>query len=126
MAKPRSNKKSIEIKNIKASNDAYYKALSARDIRAMQRVWTCAADNILIAPPSNPHVRVGWAAIKKNWETYWPSFDQYAVSVRVKISADRSLGCTALRLRNDEQNLGKRPVVIISEPISLCIAMAVG
>jgi hypothetical protein len=61
MAKPRSNKKSIEIKNIKASNDAYYKALSARDIRAMQKVWTCAADNILIAPPSNPHVRVGWA-----------------------------------------------------------------
>jgi ketosteroid isomerase-like protein len=84
MAKPRSNKKSIEIKNIKASNDAYYKALSARDIRAMQKVWTCAADNILIAPPSNPHVRVGWAAIKKNWETYWPSFDQYAVSMRVK------------------------------------------
>jgi len=84
MAKPRSNKKSIEIKNIKASSDAYYKALSARDIRAMQRVWTCASDNILIAPPSNPHVRVGWAAIKKNWETYWPTFHQYVVSMRVK------------------------------------------
>jgi ketosteroid isomerase-like protein len=84
MAKHRSKKKSIEIKNIKASNDAYYKALSARDIGAMQKVWTGAADNILIAPPSNPHVRVGWAAIKKNWETYWPTFDQYVVSMRVK------------------------------------------
>jgi len=68
MVKYRSKKRSMEIKNIKAGNDAYYKALSARDIRAMQKVWTCAADNILIAPPANPHVRVGWAAIKKNWE----------------------------------------------------------
>ena len=84
MAKPLSKKKSIEIENIKASNDAYYKALSARDLRAMQKVWTRAPDNILIAPPSNPQVRVGWAAIKKNWETYWPTFDQYVVSMRVK------------------------------------------
>ena len=128
MAKHRSNKKSIEIKNIKASNDAYYKALSARDIRAMQKVWTCASDNILIAPPSNPHVRVGWAAIKKNWETYWLTFDQYVVSMRVKKvnTAGRSLGSMALRLRNVGQNLAKRPVVVITGPIFLCIAMAVG
>ena len=84
MAKNRSKKKTIEIKNIKASNDAYCKALSARDIGAMQKVWTCASDNILIAPPSNPHVWVGWAAIKKNWEAYWPTFDQYVVSMRIK------------------------------------------
>jgi hypothetical protein len=31
MAKPRSKPKSVEIKNIKAANAAYYKALSARD-----------------------------------------------------------------------------------------------
>jgi hypothetical protein len=43
----------------------------------MQKVLTGAADNILIAPPSNPHVRIGWAAIKKNWETYWSTFDKY-------------------------------------------------
>jgi len=84
MAKPLSKKKSIEIENIKASNDAYYKAPSARDLRARQKVWTRAPDNILIAPPSYPQVRVGWAAIKKNWETYWPTFHQYVVSMRVK------------------------------------------
>ena len=55
------------------SNLAYYKALSARDVRSMKAVWTCAADNILIAPPVNPHSHVGWAAIKWNWEAYWPT-----------------------------------------------------
>ena len=47
------------------------------------RMWTCAADNILIAPPTNPHSYVGWAAIKRNWEAYWPTFDQFSVSMRV-------------------------------------------
>ena len=83
MAKPRSKSKSVEIKNIKAANAAYYKALSARDLPAMEKVWTCAADNMLIAPPSNPHVHVGWAAIKRNWQAYWPVFDDYSVSMRV-------------------------------------------
>jgi ketosteroid isomerase-like protein len=84
MAKPRSKSKSIEIKNIKAANAAYYKALSARDLHAMEKVWTCASDNMLIAPPSNPHAHVGWAAIKRNWQAYWPVFDAYSVSMRVK------------------------------------------
>jgi hypothetical protein len=54
-----------EIKKIKASNDAYYKALSARDMHAMEKVWTCAANTMLIAPPANPRVYVGWSAIKR-------------------------------------------------------------
>ena len=70
MAKRLSNKTLSEIKKIKASNDAYYKALSACDMRAMEKVWTCAADNMLIAPPANPRVYVGWSAIKRNWEAY--------------------------------------------------------
>jgi hypothetical protein len=37
-----------ETTQVKAVNLAYYKALSARDLRAMEAVWTCAADNILI------------------------------------------------------------------------------
>ena len=45
---------------VKAANNAYYKALSDRDMRAMEKVWTCATDNILIAPPTNPVTHVGW------------------------------------------------------------------
>ena len=55
MAKRSTARASPEIKKLKAANLAYYEALSARDIRAMARVWTCAGDNILIAPPENPH-----------------------------------------------------------------------
>src|SRR6516164_9406865 len=62
MAKNSSGKQAAEISKIKTSNEAYYKALSARDMRAMEKVWTCAADNILIAPPSNPPLvtRLRW------------------------------------------------------------------
>ena len=86
MAKPSSPHASSEIKKIKTSNAAYYKALSARDLHAMEKVWTCAADNILIAPPNDPHVHVGWMAIKRNWAAYWPLFDRYSVSMKVNIS----------------------------------------
>ena len=61
MVKRSSAKSSSETSKVKAVNLAYYKALSARDLRSMEAVWTCAADNILIAPPVNPHSHVGWA-----------------------------------------------------------------
>jgi ketosteroid isomerase-like protein len=83
MAKRSSTKTAVEIEKIKASNEAYYKALSARDMRAMEKVWSCAADNILIAPPGNPRAHVGWSAIKRNWEAYWPRFASYNVTMRV-------------------------------------------
>ena len=73
MSKRPLGKTSIERKHIKACNDAYYKALSARDMRVMEKLWTCASDNMLIAPPTNPRTHVGWAAIKRNWESYWPT-----------------------------------------------------
>ncbi len=83
MAKRTSNKAPSETSKVEAANLAYYRALSARDLRAMQAVWTCASDNILIAPPINPHTHVGWVAIKRNWEAYWPTFDQFTVSMKV-------------------------------------------
>jgi ketosteroid isomerase-like protein len=66
---------------IRAANAGYYAALSARDMPAMERVWTCASDNILIAPPVKPRTHVGWVAIKRNWESYWPTFAEYSVTM---------------------------------------------
>jgi ketosteroid isomerase-like protein len=83
MAKRSSIKAPSELSKVKAVNLAYYKALSARDLNAMEAVWTCAPDNILIAPPVDPHSHVGWSAIKRNWKAYWPSFDRFSVSMRV-------------------------------------------
>jgi hypothetical protein len=50
---------------------------------AMEKVWTCASNNILIAPPTNPVTHMGWEAIKRNWEAYWPTFSQFSVSMIV-------------------------------------------
>jgi ketosteroid isomerase-like protein len=83
MAKRSTARASPEIEKLKAANLAYYKALSARDISAMAQVWTCAGDNILIAPPENAREHVGWTAIRRNWERYWPTFDQFSVSMKV-------------------------------------------
>jgi ketosteroid isomerase-like protein len=83
MATRLSAKALSETNSVEAANLAYYKALSARDLNAMETVWTRAADNILIAPPVKPHAHVGWAAIKRNWDTYWPIFEQFSVSMRV-------------------------------------------
>ena len=44
----------VEADKIIAANNAYYMALSARDMDAMAKVWTRANDNILIAPPVDP------------------------------------------------------------------------
>ena len=85
-----------EASRVKAVNIAYYKALSARDMCAMEKVWTCASDNILIAPPINPRTHVGWTAIKRNWEVYWPTFDKFSVSMTVTARA----GCLGPWYRN--------------------------
>ena len=63
MAKRTPTNGSFEASKVKSVNNAYYKALSARDMSAMERVWTCASNNILIAPPTNPITHVGWEAI---------------------------------------------------------------
>jgi ketosteroid isomerase-like protein len=70
-----------ESDRVKDANVAYYRALSGRDMRAMQRVWSCASDNILIAPPVNPVTHVGWDAIKRNWDRYWALFDEFNVEM---------------------------------------------
>ena len=81
MGKCSSAKPSSEANMVKSVNNAYYKALSARDMSAMERVWTCSSNNILIAPPTNVVTHMGWEAIKKNWEAYWPTFSLFSVSM---------------------------------------------
>lgn len=52
---------------VKAANQAFYAALSARDIGAMQKVWSSDVDIENIGPVSKaPHV--GWDAVKKRFE----------------------------------------------------------
>lgn len=83
MAKRPPAKKNSEATKVEAVNAAYYAAFSARDMDAMEKVWSCAPDNMLTAPPVNPVTYVGWKAIRKHWEEYWPTFETLSVSMKV-------------------------------------------
>lgn len=44
---------------VRASNQAYYAALSARDLQAMEQVWSRSPGDVNIAPPIRPTAHVG-------------------------------------------------------------------
>jgi ketosteroid isomerase-like protein len=80
--------KASELDAVKAANQAFYTALSARDIGAMQKVWSADAD-IQNMGPRSKGAEVGWAAIKKNLETTFDNFPELKVSMdepRIKIN----------------------------------------
>jgi ketosteroid isomerase-like protein len=54
---------------VRAANQSYYAALSARDIRAMEQVWSQSPDDVNVAPPVRPAAHVGWPEVKKNYSS---------------------------------------------------------
>lgn len=73
---------------VKAANQAFYAALSARDISAMQKVWSSDVDIQNIGPVSKA-AAVGWDAIKNRFEETFGNFSELKVSMeqpRIKIN----------------------------------------
>jgi uncharacterized protein (TIGR02246 family) len=66
---------------VRAAASAFYAALNARDIRAMEAVWSRDADPVLIAPASRSPV-VGWEAVRRSFEEAWRRFAEFSVTVR--------------------------------------------
>jgi ketosteroid isomerase-like protein len=83
MGTPMSGQGSAETRDVEAANRAYYDALTNRDLSAMEKVWSRAPDNMVIAPPVDPHAHMGWAAIVRYWNAYWPTFAEFNVSMQV-------------------------------------------
>ena len=71
----------FDLEKVKSANRAYYAALSARDLAAMQHVWSRAASDVNIAPPACAVAHTGWNAIKKNYEVLWPTLGEMNVSM---------------------------------------------
>jgi ketosteroid isomerase-like protein len=67
--------------DVRASNQAYYAALSARDMTAMEKIWTGTADDTNIAPPVRPVVSKGWDAIKASYLNFWGTLESFSVSM---------------------------------------------
>ena len=65
---------------VRAAASAFYAALNARDMRAMEAVWSRDADPVLIAPASRSPV-VGWEAVRRRFEEAWRQFAEFSVTV---------------------------------------------
>jgi ketosteroid isomerase-like protein len=70
-----------DIEQVKVANKAYYDALSARDLTAMERVWAPTAQVVNIAPPVRPAAHAGWGTIRKNYIGFWGTLDELTVSM---------------------------------------------
>ena len=80
--------KASEMDAVKAANQAFYTALSARDIGTMQKLWSGDADIQNVGPRSKA-AEVGWVTIKKSLEGTFDNFPELKVSMeqpRIKIN----------------------------------------
>ena len=66
---------------VRAANQSYYTALSARDLRAMERVWSQSADDVNVAPPIRPAAHKGWEQVKRTYQNFWATLDELTVSM---------------------------------------------
>ena len=80
--------KGSEVDAVKTANDAFYAALSKRDVSAIQKVWSSDADIQNIGPRSKV-ADVGWDAHKVSYERTFDAFPELKVSMpepRIKIN----------------------------------------
>jgi len=73
---------------VKVANQAFYAALSKRDIAAIRKVWSSAPDIQNIGPRSKT-ADVGWEAQKKSYEMTFDAFPELKVSMpepRIKVN----------------------------------------
>jgi ketosteroid isomerase-like protein len=78
-AKPAFAEKTSEADAVRASNAAFYAALSARDIDAFMKVWS-AKSEVRHIGPRNKDVDVGLEAIKKNLQGIFETFPELKVT----------------------------------------------
>ena len=72
-----------DAEGVRAAVSAYYAALNARDIRAMEALWSRDAEPMMIHP-TGPQARapiVGWEAVRRGFEEAWPRFEEFRVTV---------------------------------------------
>ena len=80
--------KTSDMEGVKAANQAFYDALSARDVNAMQKVWSSDSDIQNIGPRSKT-AAMGWPALKENFERTFDMFSELKATMddpRIKLN----------------------------------------
>jgi len=72
------NAQTAEEKNVLAANDAFDKAISARDVPAMEKLWVNAPYVVVIHPSSTAPV-VGWESVKKTFVDQAARYTEFKV-----------------------------------------------
>jgi ketosteroid isomerase-like protein len=78
---PAAAQQSSEIAAVQAANDAFDKALSERDLAALEKLWVRDASAMAVHPNSK-RVVVGWNAIRKTWEETTTRFSELSVAMK--------------------------------------------
>lgn len=81
LSAPSHAQSAADIAGVREANDAYYRALSARDLQAMEQIWSRTPVDTNIAPPFRPVVHVGWDAVRRQYETFWPTLAELTVTM---------------------------------------------
>jgi ketosteroid isomerase-like protein len=68
-----------DIEGVNAASQVFIAAISARDIRAMDKVWAHEPYATFIGPLSTTVV-VGWDGVRKAWEMRFSQFDRVTIS----------------------------------------------
>src|SRR6266851_10007106 len=71
---------SADEKDVLAANEAFDKAISSRDVAAMQKLWANAAYVVVIHPSSTSPV-IGWENVKKTFEAQASRYSEFNVSL---------------------------------------------
>ena len=70
-----------DIEAVSAANLAFDRALSARDINAVEKVWA-AGPYVIAVHPASKILIVGWDAVRKSWEGTFDRFSEVSVSTK--------------------------------------------
>jgi ketosteroid isomerase-like protein len=73
-------RQTLDVERVNAAGQVFIAAISARDIRAMEKVWAHEAYTTFIGPLSTTVV-VGWDGVKKAWEMRFNQFDRVTISL---------------------------------------------
>jgi len=69
-----------DVERVNAASQLFIAAISAHDIRAMEKMWAHESYATFIGPLSTTVV-VGWEGVKKAWEMRFDQFDRVTISL---------------------------------------------
>ena len=69
-----------DVEEVKAANQAFYDAASARDLAQMDAVWA-HEPYVRVIHPTNKRVDAGWEAVRASWQNLFEHYAEISVAM---------------------------------------------